>query len=247
MLSVLIVDDEKLARERIRFLLKDQADITICAESSDGLTAINDIQNHNPDLVYLDVQMPEKNGFEVLQAIEQDKMPTIIFVTAYDKYAIDAFEVCAIDYLLKPFDDERFFRALERARDNNRKDTTPEALEELISRSLSTNNYNERISIKKDGRIYFVDSKDIVLIKASAKQVEIQTSSETHLLRKSITVIEEELDPKEFIRIHRSTIVNISKIQEMQHWHKSEYMFLMSNGEKVISSHSYREKVQRLI
>jgi len=247
MLSVLIVDDEKLARDRIKFLLKDEADIHICAESSNGLAAVNDIQKYNPDIVYLDVQMPEKNGFEVLQTIEADKMPTIIFVTAFDKYAIDAFEVCAIDYLLKPFDDQRFFLALDRARYNNMKNTTPGALQELISRSLSTNNYNERISIKKDGRIYFVDTKDIVLIKASAKQVEIQTSSETHLLRKSISTIETELDPKEFIRIHRSTIVNISKIQEMQHWHKSEYMFLMSNGEKVISSHSYKEKVQRLI
>ncbi len=247
MLSVLIVDDEKLARERIKFLLKDETDIKICAESSNGLAAINDIQTHNPDLVYLDVQMPEKNGFEVLQEIEAHKMPTIIFVTAYDKYAIDAFEVCAIDYLLKPFDNERFFRALQRARDNNKKDSTPQALQELISRSLSANNYNERIAIKKDGRIYFVDTKDIVLIKAAAKHVEIQTASATHLLRKSISTIEAELDPKDFIRIQRSTIVNISQIREMQHWHKSAYMFLMSNGQKVLSSNNYKDRVQKLI
>jgi len=246
MISVLIVDDEKLARERIAFLLKDQTDISICAESSNGLQAIKDIHHYNPDLVFLDVQMPEKNGFEVLQEIDPEKMPTIIFVTAYDKYALDAFEVCAIDYLLKPFDDERFFRALKKVRESTLKATTTMDLEKLIARSISGKTYCERISIKKDGRIYFVDTAEIVLIKASGKYINLQTASEIHLLRKSISLIDEELNPKDFVRIHRSTIVNISKIREMQHWHKGEYIFLMDNGEKVFSSSGYKENIQKL-
>ncbi|KAA3608865.1 MAG: DNA-binding response regulator [Calditrichaeota bacterium] len=246
MLSVLIVDDEKLARDRISFLLKDETEINICGESNNGLQAIKDIQHYKPDLVFLDVQMPEKNGFEVLQEIDPDEMPTIIFVTAYDKYALDAFEVCAIDYLLKPFDDERFFRALRKAQESTIKTANTQDLEKLIARTISGNNYYDRISIKKDGRIYFVETSEIVLIKASGKYVSLHTNSETHMLRKAISLVEQKLNPKKFMRIHRSTIININKIREMQHWHKGEYVLLMSNEEKVFSSSNYKENIQKL-
>ena len=247
MISVLIVDDEKLARERIKFLLKDEDDIKICAESSNGLAAIKDIQIHNPDIVFLDIQMPEKNGFEVLQEIFPEAMPAIIFVTAYDKYAIDAFEVSAIDYLLKPFDEARFLQALNRAKISTQNKTATAILQRFLEKTFIDRKYCERFSVKNIGRIYFVDAKEIIVIKAAGKYVELCTMTDSHLLRKSISLIEKDLDPNIFLRVHRSAIVNILEISEMQHWHKGEYIFILKNGAKIISSNSYKENIQKLV
>ena len=252
----LIIDDESLARKRIVNLLKTDNEIVILAECINGTDAVNCINKHQPDLIFLDVQMPELNGFEVIGKMEVKKYPVIIFVTAYDKYALKAFEVHALDYLLKPFDDERFYEALKFAKDYFNQSTNDfetkinNLLSDIKIHSESSENiaqFTDRLVIKSGGKINFIKTANIIRIKADGKYLEIATQDGKHLQRQTMNEIESKLDPKKFFRVHRSTIINIDFIKEMQNWHRGEYIIILLNGEKFTTGHNYRINIEKLL
>lgn len=251
-IKVVIVDDEKLARDRIRRLLDASGDYEIISECSNGSDAVKFLSANEADLLFLDIQMPEMDGFEVVSSLRRDKLPIVIFVTAYDKYALKAFEIHAIDYLLKPFDDERFNSALEHVKeilDKNSHEVFTEKLIDFLEEKENElqHKFLDRIVIKTSGKIYFVNTEDVVRIKAAGKYLEIKDSEKVHTVRKTMAQIEEQLDSEKFIRIHRSVIVNIEHIKEMQHWYKNEYVVFLSNGEKFTSGSSYRKNLNPLL
>lgn len=255
-IKTLIIDDEKLARNRIKNLLMTELDIEIIGECKNGIEAVECINVLNPDLIFLDVQMPELDGFSVLRKLKANICPIIIFVTAYDKYALKAFDVHAVDYLLKPFDDIRFHTALEHAKEhlakNSRKDLQNKInlLMNELGESLPGSNekeYLDRIMIKSAGKISFVKTNDIVRIKSAGKYVSILTKDGDNLIRQTMNEIEAKLDPKKFIRIHRTAIVNFDFIKEMQNWYRGEYVVLLSNNEKFTTSSSYRKNMEELL
>jgi two-component system LytT family response regulator len=249
-LKILVVDDEALARRRITNLLQSLNQSHEIYESANGLDALRKLEDSQFDLIFLDIQMPEMNGFEVLENLELESTPPVIFVTAYDQYALKAFEVHAIDYLLKPFDDDRFNEAFDHTKKSLTKDKVAiENLEKLLQerRAMDESEYIERIVIKNKGRIYFVKTNDVITIKAAGKYLHIATENEEHTVRQTMTEIESKLDPKTFLRIHRSTIINIDRIKEMQHWYKNEYIFIMQNGDKVTSGSTYRKNLDVLL
>jgi two-component system LytT family response regulator len=249
-LKILVVDDEALARRRITNLLQSLKQSHEVYECSNGLEALTKLEDSEFDLIFLDIQMPEMNGFEVLENIEMNNTPPVIFVTAYDQYALRAFEIHAIDYLLKPFDDDRFYEAFENAKNKLFKHKAALVnLEKLLQerRALDDSHYNERIIVKNKGRIYFVKCNDVITIKAAGKYLQIITDDDEHSVRQTMNDIESKLDPKVFLRIHRSTIINIDRIREMQHWYKNEYIFIMTNGDKVTSGSTYRKNLDVLL
>src|SRR6266545_303466 len=216
-IRALIIDDEPLARERIVDMLVGDAEVEIIGECGDGLAAVAAIEAHKPDLAFLDVQIPELDGFGLLEAIEQT--PVIIFVTAYDQYALRAFEVHALDYLLKPFDRERFDKALRRAKhqiERERAGTMNRELVALLADLKSRPKPLERLVIKAGGRVFFLRVDEIDWIEAAANYVRLHVGSETHLLRETMNALEGRLDAEQFVRIHRSTIVHLDRIQELQ-------------------------------
>jgi len=249
-LKILVVDDEALARRRITNLLQSLKQSHEIYEAGNGLDALNKLEDSKFDLIFLDIQMPEMNGFEVLENLDLENTPTVIFVTAYDQYALKAFEVHAIDYLLKPFDDDRFLEAFDHSKKSmEHKKATYENLEKLLQerRAMDESSYIERIVVKNKGRIYFVKTNDVITIKAAGKYLQIETEAELHTIRQTMNEIETKLDPKLFLRIHRSTIINIDRIKEMQHWYKNEYIFIMQNGDKVTSGSTYRKNLDVLL
>src|SRR6266576_2763237 len=218
-IRTLIVDDESLARERLHDMLSTDPQIQIIAECGNGQEAIDAIQLHSPDLVFLDVEMPGIDGFGVLEALPPERIPTIIFVTAYDQYAVRAFEVYALDYLLKPFDQERFDKALKRAKDQIATEKT-DALSERILRAIEDIKtkpvHLERLVIKMNGHVFFMKAEEIDWLEAEGNYVRLHSGKESYLLRDTISALESQLDPKKFIRVHRSAIVNIDRISELQ-------------------------------
>ena len=249
-IKVLIVDDEPLARERISDMLRTHTDIQIIGDCSNGNEAIAAIRRQCPALIFLDVQMPESNGFEVLEALDSDSMPVVIFVTAYDQYAVRAFEVYALDYLLKPFDRERFEKALERARfhimnkrEGNLGQRILSALEDIKTRPA----HLDRLVIKMNGHIFFVKAEEIDWIEAEGNYVRLHVGKETYLLRDTISGLEEQLDPKNFLRVHRSAIVNVDRIQELQPWFHGEYKIILQDGMELTLSRTYRDKLNEFL
>lgn len=249
-IRTLIVDDESLARERIRNMLGSDPRIEIIAECANGEDAIDAIQQHSPDLVFLDVEMPGIDGFGVIEALHPGRIPTIIFVTAYDQYAVRAFEVYALDYLLKPFDQERFDKALDRAKSqitNNHSDALNErilsALEEIKTRPV----HLERLVIKMNGHVFFIKADEIDWLEAEGNYVRLHAGKESYLLRDTISALESQLDPKKFIRVHRSAIVNIDRITELQPWFHGEYRIILREGVQLTLSRTYREKLHDLL
>lgn len=249
-IRTLIVDDEALARERIRDMLASDPQIRIVGECANGRDAIDAIQLNSPDLVFLDVEMPGMDGFAVLEALPPAGIPTIIFVTAYDQYAVRAFEVYALDYLLKPFDHERFDKALERAKSqisSHRSDMINErilsALEEIKTRPV----HLERLVIKMNGHVFFIKADEIDWLEAEGNYVRLHAGKESYLLRDTITALESQLDPKKFIRVHRSAIVNIDRITELQPWFHGEYRIILGEGVQLTLSRTYREKLHDLL
>lgn len=246
-LRVLVVDDEPLAREKIRGMVADDLDVRIVGECANGAEAIEAIQELQPDLLLLDVQMPEVGGFAVLDALKDQKLPPVIFITAYDHYAVRAFEVHALDYLLKPFDRERFLNAVERAKQKIRRERTnglDARLIELLEQMHDPPRYCERLVVKSGGRVFFLSTDEIDWIEAEGNYVSIHTSSKSHLLRETLTSLESQLDPHEFIRVHRSAIVNINRIKELQPWSHGEFHILLHDGTQLTLSRNYREKLQ---
>jgi len=249
-IRTLIVDDESLARERIRNMLASDPQIEIISECGNGQDAIEAIQLHSPDLVFLDVEMPGIDGFSVLDALPRERIPTIVFVTAYDQYAVRAFEVYALDYLLKPFDQERFDKALDRAKAqlfSQRSDELSErilsALEEIKTRPV----HLERLVIKMNGHVFFIKADEIDWLEAEGNYVRLHAGKESYLLRDTISALESQLDPKKFIRVHRSAIVNIDRITELQPWFHGEYRIILSEGVQLTLSRTYREKLHDLL
>lgn len=241
-MRVLIVDDEPLACERIRTLLADEASVEIAGECHDGKSAVEAIRKLAPDVVFLDVQMPEMNGFEVLKQL--DRMPTIIFVTAYDEFAVKAFEVHALDYLLKPFDRERFQRALARARRGDLDAQLNERLRGLIEQLPGRKQYLDRFVIKSGGRVVFLAADEIDSIEAAGNYVRLRAGGENHLYRQTISRLDEALDPAKFARIHRSTIVNLSRVKELYPLFRGDFTVVLRDGRELVLAKSYRERLK---
>jgi len=249
-IRVLLVDDETLAREMVREMLRDDPDVEIVGECVNGHEAVATIRRTQPDLVFLDVQMPEVGGFEVLEALERSHIPNVIFITAYDQYAVRAFEVHALDYLLKPFDRERFTTSWERAKAHilrERNGGVDQRILALLEELKAGTSYLERLVIKSGGRIYFLETSEIDWIEAEGNYVSVHTGKKAHLLRETISSLESQLDPKKFVRIHRSSIVRIDRIQELQPWFHGEYRVILNSGTQLTLSRKYREKLQEAL
>lgn len=243
----MIVDDEPLARERLASLLSAEQDIEVVAQCRDGEEAVAALEQHTPDLVFLDVQMPGLNGFEVLEAVGPEKMPLVVFVTAYDQHALRAFQVRALDYLLKPFDRDRFKDALQRARAHIQRDETGDLGRRLLAlvKDLRRDQpKTDRLVVKSGGRLFFLRTDEIDWVEAAGNYVRLHVGSASHLLRETMNAIEGRLDPEKFFRIHRSRMVNMERIQEMQPWLNGEYAVLLRTGTRLTLSRGYREKLQ---
>jgi two-component system, LytTR family, response regulator len=246
-IKTLVVDDEPLARERLTGLLSSEPDIDLVGQCRDGEEAVTSIMDYSPDLVFLDVQMPQMNGFEVIDAVGSERMPLVIFVTAYDQHALQAFKVRALDYLLKPFDRERFSDALHRARKQIERDETGDIGRRLLAlvKDLRKDQPRaERLVVKSGGRLCCLRVDEIDWVEAAGNYVRLHVGPTSHLLRETMNAIEGRLDPEKFFRIHRSRIVNMERIQELQPWLNGEYAVLLRTGTRLTLSRGYREKLQ---
>jgi two-component system LytT family response regulator len=246
-LTTLIVDDEPLARERLLGLLSNETDIEVLGQCRDGEEAVSAIHERHPDLVLLDVEMPRMDGFEVIDTIGPERMPMVIFVTAYDQHAIKAFQVRALDYLLKPFDRERFSDALQRARTQIESQTNGDLGKRLLALMKDIKRdapKTDRLVVKSGGRLFFLRADEIDWIEAAGNYVRLHVGSQSHLLRETMNAIESRLDPERFFRIHRCRIVNVERIQEMQPWLNGEYSVVLRTGVRLTLSRGYREKLQ---
>ena len=252
-IRALVVDDEPAARAAIRALLADDTDIQIVGECADGRTALDAIRGEAPDLLFLDIQMPEMDGFTLLRRLDPAEIPVVLFVTAYDQYALRAFEVHALDYLLKPFDDERFRKAVARAKQQVRQGKLGAlsgqlaALLEGIGRPpvvTSNGQYLKRLAIKAGGRVSILGVKDIDWIEAEGDYVKIHAGRAWHLLRETMKHLETQFDPARFVRIHRSTIVNVERIKELQPYFRGEYVVILQDGTSLKLSRGYKERLE---
>jgi two-component system LytT family response regulator len=243
----IIVDDEELARERLRSLLEKEPQIELVGEAADGQEAIQLIDREKPDLAFLDVQMPELTGFEVLEALEAEKRPNVVFVTAHDKFALKAFDVHAVDYLLKPFDRERFQTALRRALDKIRPAEQRVAALSEVLREVRPAKPVDRLMVKSSGRVLLIKIDDIDWIEAADNYISLHVGKEAHLMRETMNAIETRLPPEKFMRISRSTIVNMERIQELQPMFHGEYVVLLRTGAKLTLSRGYRDKLDSLL
>jgi two-component system LytT family response regulator len=245
----MIVDDEPLARRRVRSLLENDAEIELVAEYGNGRDAAIAIRDDRPDLVFLDIQMPELDGFGVLREVGASDMPPVIFVTAYDEYAVKAFDVHALDYLLKPVDRARFASALDRAKAQIRSDQREALgarLDALLLELGGRKPEPQRLAIRKAGRIFLIRPEDIDWLEAEGNHVRVHVGKESHLIRDTLGRIEGRLPPRTFLRIHRSTVVNIARIREIQPWFQGDYVLLLTDGTRLTSGRSYRERVRSL-
>ena len=235
-IRTLVVDDEPVARARVLSLLRDESDIEVIGECESGPQAIAAIETTSPDLVFLDIQMPQMDGLALARALGE-MMPAVVFVTAYDEYALRAFEVHALDYVLKPFSAERFKSALMHARQHlsQRRAGSPEPAQP---------ERRDRLVIKSSGRIYFVRVRDIDWCEAAGNYVRLHVGPQTHLVRGTMAHIESQLDPKEFVRVHRSTIVNVDRIQELRSSFNGEYVILLNDKTRLTLSRGYRDGLQ---
>jgi two-component system LytT family response regulator len=257
----LIVDDERMARKRLRTLLTADADVDVVGESSNGRDAVAAIQERVPDLVFLDIQMPELDGFAVVQAVGVEQMPVTVFVTAFDQYALKAFEAHALDYLTKPFDRERFQMSLTRAKQQvslrtsarNATATTQstssdatERLVSLLSEMRRRQEFAERLMVKSAGRVVVMRGDEIDWIDAAGSYVRLHVGRDAHLLHEGITALMARLDPSRFARVHRSTIVNLDRVRELQPWFHGDAIAILRDGTKVQVSRTYRDSLSAL-
>ena len=246
-IRALIVDDEAPARELLRSFLAAWPDIAIVGEVGEGAVAVEMIRRHRPDLVFLDVQMPVMNGFDVVAALEPSDQPLIVFVTAHDQYALKAFDVSACDYLLKPFDAPRLRTTIDRVlqRRAGHGEGAPSDLAALLKHLRSAT--AGEVVVKADGSHHFLRPDDIVWIEAMGKSVRVHLIRSAIEVRESLSALEQRLDPARFVRISRSAIVNRSQIQEAQAWFKGDHVLILRNGARVRSGAAYRDAVRRLI
>ena len=242
-LRVLIIDDEPPARKKLTMLLREEPDIEVVGQASNGIEAVAAIEEHRPDVVFLDIQMPGMNGFEVLEALGMDDLPLVVFVTAYDQHAVKAFEVHAADYLLKPFDRQRLQSCLARLRGKG--DSVNSKLKELLA-EFRSRDYLSRVIVKSRGRVLFLKLEEVDWIETSANYVELHSAKQSYLLRETLSALEHRLNPSQFVRVHRSTIVNIDRIQELQPWSHGDFIVVLKDGTKLRISRRYRENLADL-
>ena len=245
-ISVLVVDDEPLARERLRTLLEEEADVTVVGECASGRAAVRAIQERRPDLVFLDIQMPGIDGFGVLEALGPSRAPAIVFVTAYDQYALKAFEVHALDYLLKPFDRERFAATLDRARAavQLRAGGTHDAgLAALLAEFAARRRAADRLLVRSGGKERLIPVEEVDWFEAAGNYVRLHVGRERHLLRETMCHLETRLDAERFVRIHRSTIVNLARVQEMEPYFHGDYIVRLKDGRTLTLSRTFRSRL----
>ncbi len=263
-LRTLLVDDEPLARRGLELRLAGEADVQIVGQCGNGDEALRAVAEQAPDLMFLDVQMPGLDGFETLRALPLSRMPMVVFVTAYDHYAIRAFEACAVDYLLKPIDDSRLQQALFRVRQQRRErlaeahcarllgllgevsGRTPLSLDEALGGTLPRARASTRLSFKDGERIVRVEPSEIRWVEAAGDYMCIHTDSGTHIVRMTLGELERRLDPQAFARIHRSTIVNVARVRELRNHINGEYFLILESGQQLKLSRSYRDRLALL-
>lgn len=253
-IRTIIADDQRLAREKLRSLLASEKDVKVVAECSDGKQTVSAIRRLRADLLLLEIQMPGMDGFQVLNELSPDEMPAVIFTSAYDQYALRAFEVRALDYLLKPFDLERLQHAIEKARVELNKSQDSQIthrilhlLSQLKSEITSSSSTDELLVIRAKGRVVFVKLSEIDWIEASANYVRLNAGKESHLVRESMSRILERLNPSHFVRIHRSTIVNFQQIKELIPVNSGEYVVVLKSGKELSCSRGYRAELENII
>jgi len=248
--TAVIADDEALARERIRTLLEPFSRVQVAAEAGNGKDALAAINEHRPALLFLDVQMPEMDGFAVLQELDPNDLPCVVFVTAYDEFALRAFEVHAVDYLLKPFTRQRFERAMEHALqvlDQSRLSQVTPRLLSLLQSVAAEGPLRDRIAIRAEQGIYFLRVSNIDWVEASRNYLRLHAGGQQHVLRETLKKFQERLDPARFLRVHRSVIINIDFIQRLEPWFHGEYMVVLRDGTQLTSSRNYSEQLRALL
>jgi two-component system, LytTR family, response regulator len=249
-LTTLIVDDEPLAREGLRLLLSRDLEVTAIREARDGREAVAAIQEASPDLLFLDVQMPEMDGFAVVRNIGAEHMPAVVFVTAHDQYAIRAFEINALDYLLKPVIEERFVKTLVRAKSRIPSNLGADSSRQIISlleTIASPRSYLKRLSVRSAGKTEFVDLEDVDWIEAAENYAEVHAGRVIHLLHVTMSTLEKSLDPENFLRIHRSIIVNLGRIKNLQSDAHGEYVITLRDGVRLQSGRTYAGRLRALV
>lgn len=249
-IRVIVADDEASVRHRLRNLLAAEAGVEIVAECSDALQTIAAVRTHNPDLLLLDIEMQDADGFQVLNSIAGDHLPIVIFTSAHDQHAVRAFEAHALDYLLKPLDQHRLHTAIERARTELLKTHDHQLTHrilDLLAEGRTGSQTDRRLVIKTAGRVVLVDMDEIDWVEAAGNYVQLKTSGGCYLVRDGIARFSEKLDPSQFARIHRSVIVNVRKIKELQPCNRGEYIVVLKDGKQLSCSRSYRVKLQQFI
>ncbi|MBC7900386.1 MAG: response regulator transcription factor [Saprospiraceae bacterium] len=253
-MKILIVDDEPLARERIREMLKAETDIESIGEATNGGDAIKKIRKIKPDVVFLDIQMPDMDGFQALGHLDTEllsNIPAIIFATAFDQHALRAFEFHALDYLLKPFDRDRFGAALTRARtqiaNHQNGNIADNKIAYLLEQMAAGQVYLEWLTVKKDERIILLKVQNVHWVEAQGNYALLKFEDKSHLLRETMDNLESHLDPRTFVRIHRSTIVNVNQIKELQVWARGEYRVVTHSGKTFTLSRGYRSRFDKFL
>jgi two-component system LytT family response regulator len=243
-----IIDDEPFARERVRRLLARDAEIEIVGEAGDGIEAVRLIKEKAPALVFLDVQMPGRDGLEVLAALAPEETPVVIFLTAFDRYAVKAFEAAALDYLLKPFDEDRLEKAVARAKSQLQKtDAAPPDETETSEIFHSAEGCLERVLVKKGGRVYFFKTDEIEWIEAYGNYVRLHFEAATHLLRETISAMETRLDPEKFVRVHRSVLVNRERIREIETLFGGRARIVLESGAELVASRRFNRNLSKIL
>jgi two-component system LytT family response regulator len=245
-----VVDDEPLARELLRGMLEAHSDVEVVAECTEGRDALRAIQRFRPDLVFLDVQMPKMDGFDLIQELDPHSMPEIVFVTAYDRYALRAFEIHALDYLLKPFDEERLDRALERARTRARRAEGSQDLSRILALLEdigARDRYPDRIAIRRSDRTLLQPVTEIDWLEADGKHVRVHVGDKSYAIREAMTRVQRMLDPRKFLRVSRSAIVNADRIREIQPWFHGDHVIVLENGDQVTTTRTYRSAITHLL
>ncbi|MBN6149361.1 response regulator transcription factor [Xanthomonas sp. AmX2] len=247
-LTALVIDDEPIARHAIVRLLREQADIELLGECGDGAAAVAAIREHSPDLVFLDIQMPEMTGMDVVAQIGAERMPATVFVTAYEQYAVRAFEANAVDYLVKPFSRERFAATLQRARTRvGGAGNSPAQILQALDALRQRDAYLQRIAVRVDEHVVFVDVDDIVWIKANRNTVQIHLAGATHELRETMAAVAARLDPRHFARVHRSAIINVRRVKAIHPWFNGHHVVTMDTGQQLRMSRYQHEVFLRLV
>jgi two-component system LytT family response regulator len=255
-IKTVIIDDEPIARRNLRVLLEHDSDVEIVGEGGSGMDAIRLIRTKSPDLVFLDIQMPEMNGLEALERLGETSVPAIIFVTAFDQYAIRAFEVHALDYLLKPFDDARFEAALRRAKSQIEQREAGELSKKLFAlleghREPATQpeaaQYQSEFMIKSASRVFFLKADEIDWIEAADYYVRLRAGGQSHMLRETMAELEAKLDPQKFTRIHRSTIVNLDRVKQIEARPGGDYAIILDDGTQLKLSRSRRDQIEMIL